>query len=373
MSDPMDRTEVTRRRPARRRLRAAAGASLALVTLTLAGAATLGLGGRGDAPPPTRTGPAATAPITRQTLVRSVALAGELGYGAATPLTSLAAGTVTWLPETGATVRRGEALLRADEQPVVLLYGALPMYRPLTTGVRGSDVRQFERNLAALGYRGFTVDDIFSTSTADAVKRWQKDLGIPQTGTVDRERVIYAPGALRISQRLVPVGASATGTVLAYTGGTRVVTVSASAGEATWAKKGTKVTVTLPTGASVAGKVTSVGPPAAAAGGQGPVDAERPGTGSATVQVTIAVADQRALGGLTDAPVDVRYLAQQREMVLTVPVDALLALAEGGYGVEVTGPGGTRILPVRAGLFAEGRVEVQGEGLAEGLLVGVPG
>ncbi|SCL60037.1 Multidrug efflux pump subunit AcrA (membrane-fusion protein) [Micromonospora citrea] len=372
MSEPMEPTEMSRRRP-RRRLRAAAGAGLVLATLALAGAATLGLGGRGDTPPPARTKPSATAPITRQTLVRSVALAGELGYGTATPLASLAAGTVTWLPETGATVRRGEALLRADEQPVVLLYGALPMYRPLATDVRGSDVRQFERNLAALGYRGFTVDDTFSASTADAVRRWQKDLGTPETGTVDRERVIYAPGALRVSRRLVPVGASATSTVLAYTGSTRVVTVSAGAGEATWAKRGTKVSVTLPTGVSVAGKVTTVAAPAAPQNGQGPADSERPGTGSATVEVTIAVADQRALGGLSDAPVDVRYVAQQREQVLTVPVDALLALAEGGYGVEVTGPDGTRVLPVRAGLFAEGRVEVQGDGLAEGLLVGVPG
>ncbi|MEV5763289.1 peptidoglycan-binding domain-containing protein [Micromonospora sp. NPDC052213] len=372
MSDPMDPTEVSRRR-SRRLLRAAAGAGLVLVTLALAGAATLGLGGRGDTPTPARTGPAATAPITRQTLVRSVALAGELGYGVATPLAALAAGTVTWLPEVGATVRQGEALLRADEQPVVLLYGALPMYRPLTVGVRGSDVRQFERNLAALGYGGFTVDDTFSASTTAAVRRWQDDLGIPDTGTVDRERVVYAPGAIRVSRHLVPVGASATGTVLAYTGSTRVVTVSAGTGEAAWAKKGTRVTVTLPTGVSVAGKVGTVAPPTAPAGGQGPADPERPGTGSATVQVTIAVADQRALGGLTDTPVDVRYVAQQREKVLTVPVDALLALAEGGYGVEVTGPGGTRILPVRAGLFAEGRVEVQGAGLAEGLLVGVPG
>ncbi|MEV0805365.1 peptidoglycan-binding domain-containing protein [Micromonospora sp. NPDC050200] len=372
MSDPMDPTKAARRRP-RRQLRAAAGAGLALVTLTLAGGATLGLGGRDGTQPPARTTPAATAPVTRQTLVRAVALAGELGYGTSTPLASLATGTVTWLPEVGATVRRGEALLRADEQPVVLMYGILPMYRPLTADVRGSDVRQFERNLAALGYRGFNVDDTFSASTTAAVKRWQEDLGIPETGTVDRERVIYAAGPVRVSQRLVPVGASATATVLAYTGSTRVVTVSAGTGEAAWAKKDTRVTVTLPTGVSVTGKVTTVGPPTAPAGGPGPADPERPGTGAASVQVTIAVADQRALGGLTDTPVDVRYVAQQREKVLTVPVDALLALAEGGYGVEVTGPGDTRILPVRAGLFADGRVEVQGEGLAEGLLVGVPG
>ncbi|MFG2056386.1 peptidoglycan-binding protein [Micromonospora sp. NPDC048930] len=371
----MEPSTPRRRRPGR--LRAVAVGGLVLATLALAVVATLGLGGRdGRQPAAARSAPAATAPVTRQTLTRSVTLAGELGYGAPVPLTSLATGTVTWLPRVGATVRRGEELLRADEQPVVLLYGALPMYRPLTVGLQGTDVRQFERNLAALGYRGFTVDDAFSASTTTAVKRWQHDLGLPETGTVDRTRVIYAAGPVRVAQRLVPVGASATGAVLAYTGGTRVVTVSASAGEASWAKKGTRVTITLPTGASVTGQVSTVAAPAAPTAptaGQGPADAERPGTGNATVQVTVAVADQRKLGQLSYTPVDVRYVAQQRKDVLTVPVDALLALAEGGYGVELAGPGGSRILPVRTGLYADGRVEVQADGLAEGLLVGVPG
>ncbi|MFV2103373.1 peptidoglycan-binding domain-containing protein [Micromonospora sp. LOL_024] len=360
----------------RRRLRAALGGVAAVVTLAVAGAATLGLGGRGrDEPLSARTGPAATAQVTRQTLVKTVTLAGELGYGPAIPLASTATGTVTWLPQVGATVRRGGVLLRADERPVVLLYGFLPMYRPLTEGTEGSDVRQFERNLAALGYGGFTVDEKFSAATIEAVKRWQKDLELPETGTVERGRVIYAPKAIRIAQHLVRLGASATGDVLTYTGSTRMVTVSAGAGEAGWAAKGTKVTVTLPTGGSVAGEVSAVGAPASgapASGGQQPANPERPGTAAATVEVTVAIADQKALGALGATPVDVRYIAEERRDVLTVPVEALLALAEGGYGVEVTGPTGTRIVAVEAGMFADGRVEVSGESLTESVMVGVP-
>jgi multidrug efflux pump subunit AcrA (membrane-fusion protein) len=125
---------------------------------------------------------------------------------------------------------------------------------------------------------------------------------------------------------------------------------------------------------SVAGKVTAVSAPASAStvedGHQSNPDS--PGTGAAAVEVTVEVADQKALGSLATAPVDVRYVAQERKAVLTVPVDALLALAEGGYGVEVTEPAGTRIVPVQVGLFAGGRVEVTGGGLAEGARVGVP-
>lgn len=51
---------------------------------------------------------------------------------------------------------------------------------------------------------------------------------------------------------------------------------------------------------------------------------------------------------------------------------ALLALAEGGYGVELVEGGETRIVPVKVGMFANGRVEVEGPALAEGVRVGVP-
>jgi peptidoglycan hydrolase-like protein with peptidoglycan-binding domain len=222
------------------------------------------------------------------------------------------------------------------------------------------------------------VDETFSAGTATAVKRWQRDLKLPETGVVERGRVSYTPGPIRVAQRLARLGAAVGGDVVSYTGTTRMVTVAATAGDTAWAVPGTKVTVRLPSDRSVGGTVTAVGAPAAApagasAAGEGQSDPERPGTDKATVPVTIAVADQRALGGLSGAPVDVRYVAQERRDVLTVPVDALLALAEGGYGVELTGPAGARIVPVVPGLFADGRVEVTAADLAEGTTVGVPG
>lgn len=359
----------------RRRLRTVAAGAAGLVTLAVAAAATLGLGGGADdQPAPRRTGPAATATVTRQTLVEAVTLAGELGYGTATPLASTATGTVTWLPAVGATVGRGDPLLRADEQPVVLLYGPLPMYRALAENVKGPDVLQFERNLFALGYTGFTVDEEFSAATTTVVKRWQKQLKLPETGTVEKERVVYAPGPVRIAQQLVRIGASATGDVLSYTGSTRSVGVAAEAGATAWATKGVNVTVTLPNGASVAGVVESVAATNAqsAGGGQPQQGGTNPGTGGSTVQVTVTIADQAALGPLDKAAVDVRYVVQERKDVLTVPVNALLALAEGGYGLEVVGTAGSRIVTVQVGLFANGRVEVRGDGLADGVAVGVP-
>jgi len=88
----------------------------------LAGAAVwaaLGFGGgEGTAQP--STAPPATAAVERQNLVRTVTVDGVVGFGTPQPLAVKAAGTVTWLPPAGSTVRRGQPLARIDDQPVVL-------------------------------------------------------------------------------------------------------------------------------------------------------------------------------------------------------------------------------------------------------------
>jgi peptidoglycan hydrolase-like protein with peptidoglycan-binding domain len=342
----------------------------------LAGAAVAAMAvGRADSPAAAPTPPPATTAVQRGTLVDAATVEAELGYGVPEPLAATVTGMVTWLPEAGSTVSRGEAVLRVDERPVVLLYGRLPLYRRLAEETEGADVRQFERNLRALGYRGFTVDDVYSAATVAAVRRWQEDLELPETGVVELGRVVYTPGPVRVAAHSLRVGAAATGQVLTYTGTEKVVTASVPAGDAGWARDGARVTVLLPGGGSAAGTVTGVGTeavrpaeqqdgPDAAAGAQDPA--------AATVGVGIRVPEQKKLAGLDKAPVQVRYVVEQRKDVLTVPVNALLALAEGGYGLEVVTAGSSRTVAVEVGLFADGRVEVSGAGLAEGTKVVAP-
>jgi peptidoglycan hydrolase-like protein with peptidoglycan-binding domain len=353
-------------------------ATAAVAAVAAATAATLGLGGAGtgtgaDAAVTDR--PAATAEITRETLVSAGTLDGELGYGATTPVEVKAAGTVTWLAPAGSTVRRGRPLARVDERPVLLLYGAVPMYRTLAEPGRGADVRQLEANLSALGYAAITVDEVFSAATAAAVRRWQRDLGVPATGAVEAGAVVFLPGAVRVQAHLVRPGAAAPAAALEYTATTKVVTVAADAAAAGWAVKGTKVTVRLPDGERVAGAVRSVGAEAVGgsndAGGESGSDGGS-GAGRATVRVTVSIAAQRSLRRWERGPVEVRYVEQERRDVLTVPVPALLALAEGGYGVELVVDGGTRLVAVETGMFAGGRVEVRGAGIDAGMTVRVP-
>jgi len=84
------------------------------------------------------------------------------------------------------------------------------------------------------------------------------------------------------------------------------------------------------------------------------------------------VTDQTKLGSLDSAPVSVTLVSDTRENVLTVPVAALVALAEGGYGVQVIEGSTTRYVAVKTGMFAGGRVEISGDGIAEGTVVGLP-
>ena len=98
-----------------------------------------------------------------------------------------------------------------------------------------------------------------------------------------------------------------------------------------------------------------------------------PGTGQGaepTTEIEAQVAISAAAGG--PASVDVTFTAAERRNVLTVPVSALLAADDGGFGVEVVEGSATRHVPVRTGLFADGRVEITGDGLAEGMTVGMP-
>jgi peptidoglycan hydrolase-like protein with peptidoglycan-binding domain len=319
-----------------------------------------GDGGGGSGRPP------ATAKVTRQTLVDTQSENGDLGYGDEVTLTGRLTGTVTALPAPGSMVKRGEALYRVDNTPVVLLYGSLPAYRALSPGTQGADVQQFEQNLYDLGYRGFTVDEKYSDTTATAAKKWQKTLGLPQTGTVDLGRIVYAAGQVRIGTQKAAVG-DALGpetALLTYTGTARMVTVELSISDTRLAHAGAAVSLKLPNGKTTTGKIARTQTVIKPAEGNNPATTK--------LKVFITVDDAAALADLDQATVDVAFTASQRENVLTVPVAALLALAEGGYGVQVVDGGGTRIVAVQTGLFAGGRVEVTGDGLTEGQTVGMP-
>lgn len=303
--------------------------------------------------------PPATAQITKTTLVETQTESGILGYGDPVSVRAWGTGTLTWIAAEGSTVMRGEPMFKIDELPVVALYGAVPMYRTLANGMVGADVRQLQENLVELGYAEFGIDGTYTQATTAAVLAWQADLGFVQTGIVEPAQIVFTPGPARIGEHIAQVGDLLGGDaqpILNYTGSTRLVTVALNVVDQALAVEGGAVTVTLPNERMVDGVIAEVGT----------VVTEE------EFEVAVTIADQAALGTLEAAPVDVDFVSATREDVLAVPVVALLALAEGGYGVEIVEGNSTRIVAVKTGMFADGRVEVSGEAIAEGMMVGVP-
>ncbi|NUP79310.1 MAG: HlyD family efflux transporter periplasmic adaptor subunit [Nonomuraea sp.] len=361
--------------PAPRRRRRSGGkrivALLAVAAAAAAAVVAVNSGGLldGSAGPTASAGalPPATTTVTKQTLNDTRDADGELGYGPVTTAMARKPGTITWLPDSGAQITRGRSLYRVDNQPVMLMYGTTPAYRDLKIGTEGKDVENLERNLRALGYDGFTVDDEYTYDTAEAVEEWQEDRGLDETGVVELGRVVFAPGKVRVESLEAEEGQPAQPgqKILTYTGTKKVVTAKLEAEDQRMAKEGTKVTVTMPDGKDVTGKITEVATIIEPGEGQNADPETR-------LEVLISLGNAKAARGLDKAAVDVTFTADKRKNVLTVPVSALVALQEGGFGVEVVEGAKSRYIAVKTGLFAGGRVEVSGDGLTEGMSVGIP-
>lgn len=317
----------------------------------------------------------ALATVEQQTLSEQTTVDGTLGYADSYPVLGSLNGTVTWLPEEGQILQRGQVLYRVDGEPVILMYGTTPAYRDLAAGddsddVSGLDVKQLNENLAALGY-GEDVEldpesDEYSWRTREAVEDLQDDLGIDDTGEIARGQVIFLPGPVRVTELKATLGGQAGGAVLQATSSTRLVTVDLDTSQQSRLKVGDAVEITLPSGETTPGKVTYVGKVASA-----PQSEDE----SPTIEVEITPTDPKATGSLDQAPVEVSIITDQAKDATVVPVESLLALAGGGYAVERVSPTGQHeLIRVGLGLFDDdaGLVQVTETELKRGDRVVVP-
>ena len=271
-----------------------------------------------------------TAEVVVKDLLDVVEIDGTLGYGDPSAVPNLLNGIATWLPETGDLVGFGETLYEVSAQPVVLLEGATPMHRTLTRRIDdGSDVERLEAWLTEQGYADdldLTVDESFTSVTEDAVEAWQTAAGLPVTGAVELGTVVYRPEAVRVSGVHVGLGDRVQGTpVLSVTSTSRHVTVALDTGDAGLLNEGDTVTVELPDGSEVSGTVTFVSS-VARTEGQGAQQAS---------YLDVEIALEGTGGAFDESPVTVSVSDVLADQATVVPVAALVALAEGGFAVEV--------------------------------------
>jgi hypothetical protein len=295
-----------------------------------------------------------TAVVRRRDLVDRQRVDGTLGYSGEREVANALAGTYTWLPKVGNVNGSGETLWKVDAEPVVLMSGSLPAYRAMHRGDEGTDVLQLEQGLAAAGYDPGTIDGTFDASTAAAVRDWQDDRDLDDTGVIELGRIVFLPGARRVTKVTAAIGGrAAPGPALTTTSTHRVVTINLDAVDQQSAKVGARAPVELPDGTTVRGRVAHVGRVATAAAQDGS------DSGAPTISVTVHLTSKRGLGHLDAAPVSVRLARSRRHHVLAVPVTALVATKGGGYAVEVAHAGlSPQLVAVEPGLFAGGYVEI---------------
>ena len=169
--------------------------------------------------------------------------------------------------------------------------------------------------------------------------------------------------------------------MLTSTSNHQVATVALEASKQTEAVAGEQVEVTLPSGVVVQGRISRVGrvaqtsPQSASSSNNAQSNGGNSTSGAgaapqATVPVTIQLLHAGRLGSLDQAPVTVAFALATRHNVLAVPVSALLATAGGGYAVDVVNTNHTTTrVPVTAGAFAGGYVEVSGARITAGMQI----
>jgi hypothetical protein len=152
-----------------------------------------------------------------------------------------------------------------------------------------------------------------------------------------------------------------------------VVTVELDPSKQREAKVGEHVTVELPNGRRVSGRISAVSSiaqsPGGTSGNGGGGGTNTNGSGSSTdVPVTITLRGRASGKGLDQASVSVNFAAARARNALSVPVTALLAIQGGRYALQETSSP-HRLIPVTPGLFAAGYVEISGRGIYPGLVV----
>jgi peptidoglycan hydrolase-like protein with peptidoglycan-binding domain len=278
----------------------------------------------------------------------------------------------TSLPSVGQVIRPGQTLYAIDGRPVVLLHGRVPAWRAFASGLSpGPDVAELNASLRALGYAA-PSGSAFTAATAAAISAFQAARGLPQTGELLLGSVVFAPRPVRVTSVNPSRGATVqAGPVLGVTSTRRQVDVALDATQQANVHVGDRATITLPDGRTTPGRVSFVGTVATASSSSSSGGSSQP----PTIDVHVTPTDPSATGRLDKAPVSVSITTATVHDALVVPVNALLALAGGGYAVEEVAADRThRLVRVELGLFddADGLVQVTGSGLRPGRRIVVP-
>ncbi len=268
----------------------------------------------------------------------------------------------------------------------VAMYGEHPAWRSFETGMSaGDDIYQLEQNLVSLGYdkdKSILIDREFDENTHKAVEAMQSLMGVSVTGKLSFKDILFIPGpsVVQYSSSHTELGAMIVTTnpvlglipiekVIEKSGEPEVtkslqkVNSSIEVANQDLVGVGLSVSIELPDENIIAGTISDIGEIAVIPLGN---------QGEPYLEIVIAIDEVESFPEWTGATVTVSVTKKLASDVLAAPVTSLLAVLGGGYAIEIIENGLTKLVPVSVGLYADGYVEIDGDGIKEGTEVIVP-
>lgn len=283
---------------------------------------------------------------------------GSLLFDDFTTVVHEGAGTITRLAEPGVRIETATELYAVDNVPTVTLPGTVPAWRTMAVDAVGDDVLQLETALVEMGYDSLellTVDDTYTSYTADLVELWQADLGVEQTGVVDFGTVVFFDGVNEIGTVFGEVGqAPPAAGVLTVRSVDRAVVFTMQ--EWPELEVGSVVTGRFPDRTEVDVAIVQI---------------ESNGAGTWTITGELDAANLPD-SGAEEIPMVMSWTVGVGTDLLVAPASSIKRLDSQTYVVEVvSGGSGTIFVPVELGLQSGSLVEIHGD-VAEGTVVITP-
>jgi hypothetical protein len=133
-------------------------------------------------------------------------LRGELAAGEQV-LSSGAVGLVTSIEvRQGDLLEAGMVAYRVDGLGVYAYEAEMPLYRAITTGLKGWDVEVAQRFLALALGADVEIDGVYDWQTKELVNEWQKREGLPVDGVIDPARFLWIKDSLTVQTIDLRVG-----------------------------------------------------------------------------------------------------------------------------------------------------------------------
>lgn len=265
----------------------------------------------------------------------------------------------------GEEVTAGTPLYTVDLRPVVIAQGDVPAFRDITPDTEGPDVQQAQSMLAALDLYHGDIDGHSGPGTTWAIKAWQSNLGLEETGVIEVGDIIFVPTLptrITLDTEIVARGHALTGgeQVLSGLPLTPDFRLPVTDAQAAMIQPGTRIEITSPDGDTwIAHSTDAIPNESSSAISIGLASTDEDGPICADQCAQIASTGTTSLRS--------RIVTAETIRGLVVPTSALLTTAEGQHAV--INDAGERI-PVTVETSAKGMSVISG--VDEGTKVRVP-